>query len=103
MANVDVTWTRLGLGIMRVTYGLPGDESTDTYPVFKSEPEGVLRYGPTYEFEGQQIATGDRMVGRRERPIAWKVTADEARAIAKTFEDAIRATHRQVFFADEDS
>lgn len=90
MAKVDVTWTKLGLGIMKVTYGLPGDEGVDTYPVLKAEPEHVLRYGPTYEFEGQKIATGERMVGYNERPVAWKVNDEEARAIARKFEDAIQ-------------
>lgn len=100
MDNVEISFGKLGLGIMKVHYGA-NLECTDIYPVLKSRPADLRSLGPVYEVDGYQIGTGLRELKGQTRNVAWQADADEVARIRSEWAETIRENNRQVFFADE--
>lgn len=101
MDNVEVTFGKLGLGIMKVHFGA-NLEFTDTYPVLKSRPASLQSLGPIYEVDGYTIGTGLRQLHGEIRNVAWQTDADEVARIQAEWTAVIQENNRQVFFSDED-
>lgn len=102
MDNVELR--RCGnLGILTVRFGA-NLEYRDTYPVYTSQPDLVVSYGPIYEPKnsGAMIATGRQLREEGLRDVAWHTDPDEAAEINRAFREAIQKGFDNVWFADEE-